>query len=117
MEIRGALDLGHNRLSRAERRGVWLWNLLVGRGLTETGRRERRGEANGAPKPPNSARSPAPVASDLAPGQLFTAAPIGLNSDKVVANPGDLLDQVFAGRLVPAVNGVGVVGDVVLSRS
>jgi hypothetical protein len=35
---------------------------------------------------------------------------IGRQRDQVVANSSNPLDQVLAGRLVPAVNGVGVVG-------
>ena len=38
--------------------------------------------------------------------------PIGLQRDQVVADSGDLLDQVLAGRVVPAVNGVRVVGQI-----
>jgi hypothetical protein len=35
---------------------------------------------------------------------------IGRQRDHVVADGGNLLDQFLAGRVVPAVNGVGVVG-------
>jgi hypothetical protein len=41
-------------------------------------------------------------------GQRFTAARI--QRDEIVADGGNLLDQVLPGRIVPAVNGVGVVG-------
>jgi hypothetical protein len=34
---------------------------------------------------------------------------VGLDRDQVIAHGGDLIDQVFAGRIVPAVNGVGLV--------
>jgi hypothetical protein len=34
----------------------------------------------------------------------------GLQCDQIIANGGDLLDQVLAGRIVPAVNGVRMVG-------
>ena len=35
---------------------------------------------------------------------------VSLQRDQIVADAGNLLDQVLAGRIVPAVNGVGVVG-------
>ena len=40
--------------------------------------------------------------------------PVSLQRDQVVADAGNPLDQVLAGRLVPAVNGVGVVGHVAI---
>jgi hypothetical protein len=37
--------------------------------------------------------------------------PVSLQRDEVVADGGNLLDQGLAGRVVPAVNGVGMVGN------
>jgi len=37
---------------------------------------------------------------------------VGRQRNQVVADSGDLLDQVLAGRVVPAVNGVRVVGQI-----
>ena len=46
----------------------------------------------------------------LSLGQRFTARPLGFHRDQVVPDRGDLLHEVLAGRIVPAVNGVGLVG-------
>jgi hypothetical protein len=35
---------------------------------------------------------------------------VGCQGDQIVTDGGNLLDQVLAGGIVPAVNGVGVVG-------
>ena len=51
-----------------------------------------------------------PVAQrDLVLGPSLHRRPICLQRDQIVADGGNLLDQVLAGRIVPAVNGVGVV--------
>ena len=46
----------------------------------------------------------------LAPGQRLRRGPVRLQRDLVVADTGNPLDQVLARRIVPAVNGMGVVG-------
>ena len=48
---------------------------------------------------------------DLVLGPALHRRPVRLQRDEVVADGGNLLDQVFAGRIVPAVNGVGMVVD------
>jgi hypothetical protein len=44
---------------------------------------------------------------ELAP---FHSRPISLQRDPIVTDSGNLLDQVLTGRIIPAVNGVRMVG-------
>ena len=54
---------------------------------------------------------PRPVAErDFVLWPALHRGAIGLQRDEIVADGGNLLDQVLPGRIVPAVNGVGVVG-------
>ena len=61
--------------------------------------------------PPTLLNDPCPVAEcDLVLRPALHRRPVSLQREQVVANSGNLLDQVLAGRIVPAVNGVRVVG-------
>ena len=53
---------------------------------------------------------PRPVAQrDLVLGPSLHRRAVRLQRHQIVADGGNLLDQVLAGRIIPAVNGVGVV--------
>ena len=54
---------------------------------------------------------------DLVLGPSLHRRPICLQRDQIVADAGNLLDQVLAGRIVPAVNGVGVVSHAIRGRA
>ena len=59
---------------------------------------------------PASLDDPRPVAQrDLVTWPSLHRRPVRLQRDQVVADASNLLDQVLAGRIIPAVNGVGVV--------
>ena len=58
---------------------------------------------------PASLDDPRPIAQrDLGAWPAFHRRAVSLQRDQVVADAGNLLDQVLTGRIVPAVNGVGV---------
>src|SRR4051794_29146364 len=71
-------------------------------------RRATSGEANGGL--PRLLKHPRPVAQrDLVLRPPSDRRAVGLQRE-VVADAGNLLDQVLAGRIVPAINGVEMVG-------
>ena len=68
----------------------------------------RAGEANGGLILPRLLEHPRAVAQrDLVLGPSLHRRPVRLQRDQIVADGGNLFDQVLAGRIVPPVNGVG----------
>jgi len=66
---------------------------------------------NGGPILPTPLDDPRPVAQrDLVLGPALHRRAVSRQRDQIVAGAGNLLDQVLAGCIVAAFNGVGVVG-------
>ena len=67
--------------------------------------------SDGSVNPPTLLDHPRPIAQrDFDVRPALHRRPVSLQRDEVVADGGNLLDQGLAGRVVPAVNGVGMVG-------
>ena len=83
----------------------------VGAGRRLRACRATRGAANDDLILPTLLDHPRPVAQrDLGTWPALHRRTVGCERDQIVADGGNLLDQVLAGCIIPAVNGVGVVG-------